>query len=175
MIIGLPRGEVRVVPYQPGWKELYQEEAKLLRSVLKDRVLHLEHIGSTAIVGLDAKPIIDLMVAVHNLNETRILLPDLEQLGYEFRPDEPLPDRLYFAKGPREVRTHHLSITEFSSAFYTNQLLFRDYLRAHPSVAEEYRELKKNLAELYPTQRPLYTEGKTAFVERVLELTRTTK
>jgi GrpB-like predicted nucleotidyltransferase (UPF0157 family) len=117
-----------------------------------------------------AKPIIDLMCAVASLDKARALRPRLEALGYEYRPDESVPGRLFFAKGPRSNRTHHLSLSEPSSTFYKEKLLFRDYLRTHADAAEEYRGLKEGLADRYAANRALYTEGKKAFVERILAL-----
>lgn len=169
-MVGLPRGTVRVVPYQPEWRSLFEAEAVLLRSVMGDAALGVEHVGSTAVEGLDAKPIIDLIVAVRDLREAEEWIPKLEAPGYEFRPDAGIPDRLFFAKGPRTWRTHHLSLAEPSSKFYTEHLLFRDYLRANPEAFEEYRALKHELARRYAGDRASYTEGKRAFVKRILTL-----
>src|SRR5438477_10037639 len=111
-MLGLERGKVLVVPYRPGWKSAFRREAALLRSTSGGAVLGVEHIGSTAVEGMAAKPIIDLMCAVAGLDEARAFRPRLEALGYEYRPDETVPDRLFFAKGPRSRRTHHLSLSE---------------------------------------------------------------
>src|SRR5437762_790247 len=100
MTLGLAREAVQVVPYHPEWVRFFQEEAAALCSALKESALQVEHIGSTAIVGMDAKPIIDVMVAVPNLEKAKIFVPAIEALGYEYLPDEPPPDRLFFAKGP---------------------------------------------------------------------------
>lgn len=170
MSVGLPRGTVRVVPYDPEWRSLYEREASLLRAVMGRSALCVEHIGSTALEGMDSKPIIDLMVAVESLDEAAASVPHLEALGYEFRPDSGVADRLFFAKGAREHRTHHLSLAEPSSNFYAEKLLFRDYLRAHREAFDEYRALKKRLARLHAHDRASYTEGKRVFVERVLAL-----
>ena len=171
-MIGLERGKVLVVPYQTGWKSAFRREAALLRSTFGAGLLRVEHIGSTAIEGMAAKPIIDLMCAVACLDGARAFRPRLEALGYEYRPDEALPDRLFFAKGPRSRRTHHLSLSEPGSRFYEEKLLFRDYLRAHAEAAEEYRRLKEGLAGRYAADRASYTEGKRVFVERILALAR---
>jgi GrpB-like predicted nucleotidyltransferase (UPF0157 family) len=169
-MIGLERGRVHIVPYQPEWKSFFQHEATLLRSIFGSAILCIEHIGSTAIEGMAAKPIIDLMCAVVSLDKAKALRPQLEALGYEYRPDESVPERLFFAKGPRINRTHHLSLSEPSSTFYKEKLLFRDYLRSRANAAEEYRRLKEELADRYEASRALYTEGKKAFVERILAL-----
>jgi len=171
-MLGLERGKVLLVPYQPEWESLFRREAALLRSVFGGAILGVEHIGSTAVAGMTAKPIIDLMCAVAGLDGARAFRPRLEALGYEYRPDEAVPDRLFFAKGPRERRTHHLSLTEPGSTFYEEKLLFRDYLRTHASAAEEYRRLKEGLAGRHASDRASYTEGKRAFVERILALAR---
>jgi len=172
-MIGLARGTVEVVPYRPEWQSLFATEADLLRAVMGAAALHVEHIGSTAIVGMTAKPIIDLMVAVESLAEAESWIPTLAALGYEFRPDTGVPDRLFFAKGPRTLRTHHLSLAEPTSAFYTEKLLFINYLRQHPAAQAEYCALKQELAQKYAADRAAYTEGKRAFVARILARART--
>ncbi len=169
-LLGLAREVVRLDSYRPEWKTLFEEEAARLRSVMGAAALAVEHVGSTAVEGMDAKPLIDLLVGVRDLGEARGWIPELEAHGYEFRPDEDIPDRLFFAKGARAWRTHHLSLAEPSSGFYTKHLRFRDYLRAHPAAREAYRALKHGLAREFPTDRASYTEGKRAFIEHILEL-----
>lgn len=169
MTLGLAREAVQVVPYQPEWALFFQEEAALLRSVLQESALQVEHIGSTAIAGMEAKPILDILVAVTHLAQAKTFVSAIEALGYEYLPDEPPSDRLFFAKGPCSRRTHHLSLAEPTATFYRSMIMFRDYLRTHTQVAEAYRRLKRELAQKYPNQRALYTEGKGPFVERVLE------
>lgn len=167
---GLPRGVVRVVAYRPEWKTLFEEEAARLRALMGAAALSVEHVGSTAVEGMDAKPVIDLLVGVRDLEEARGWIPQLEARGYEFRPEAGIPGRLFFAKGAREWRTHHLSLAEPSSDFYTKHLRFRDHLRAHPAAREAYRALKQGLAREFPTDRASYTAGKSAFIEHILEL-----
>jgi GrpB-like predicted nucleotidyltransferase (UPF0157 family) len=169
-MIGLERGKVRIVSYQAEWKPLFLQEAALLESILSDAILQIEHIGSTAIEGMAAKPIIDLMCVVSNLREAESFRAPIEQAGYEYRPDDAVPDRLFFAKGPRSNRTHHLSLTERGSDFYNEKLAFRNHIRKHPQAADEYRKLKERLAERFANDRGAYTEGKRAFVERILKL-----
>ena len=154
--------------YQKAWPALFAAEAELLRRVMGAAARRIEHIGSTALVGMDAKPIIDLMVAVENLAAAERFKPVLEAEGYEYRPDPDTPDRIYFAKGPHSRRTHHLSLAEPTSAFFTRHLLFLAYLRAHAEAFAEYRALKLALAQKFPRERESYTEGKREFIERVL-------
>ena len=172
-MLGLPRGKVHVLPYQLPWQAHFAEEAARLRAVLGDQAIAIEHIGSTAIEGTDAKPIIDLMVAVSSLAQARGLVPLVEGLGYEYRGDGGVPDRLFFAKGPASKRTHHLSLVESTSAFWKEHLLFRDYLRAHPEAADAYSRLKRALAAQHPENRGAYTAEKAAFVQSILAVAKT--
>jgi GrpB-like predicted nucleotidyltransferase (UPF0157 family) len=169
-VIGLARGTVQVVPYQPAWASLFATEAELLRSIMGAAALRIEHIGSTALVGMDAKPIIDLMVAVENQTAAERWILVLAAHDYEFRPDLDIPDRIFFAKGPHSRRTHHLSLTEPTSDFFARHLLFVAYLRAHGEAFAAYRALKLELAQKFPREREAYTEGKREFIERVLAL-----
>ncbi len=141
-----------------------------MRLALGDTAFQIEHIGSTAIEGMKAKPLIDLMVAVADLEEAKAYVPQLELLGYEFRPGASGPDRLFLAKGPHDNRTHHLSLTDLGSKFHRESLFFRDYLRTHPDAAQEYRKLKEVLAQQYSEDRGAYTDGKKGFIEKVLKL-----
>lgn len=170
MMIGLARGTVQLQPYLAEWKQLFEQEATLLRSAMGAAVLNVEHIGSTAINGMLAKPIIDLVVVVCSLNGAEVWIPTLQALGYEHRTHDAVPDRLFFAKGPPSRRTHHLSLAEARSKFYTEKLLFRDYLTSHREAFDEYLRLKTELALRFPNDRDSYTESKRGFVERIISL-----
>ena len=165
-MIGLSQDKVLVVPYDGRWRDAFQAEADRLREVFGEALV--EHAGSTAVPGLDAKPIIDLMVAVESLETAEGFCPALAELGYEYRPEDDVPGRLFFARGPREWRTHHLSLAERDGEFWRVQLVFRDWLRAHPETAEAYRALKRELAEQFPDDRPSYTAAKSEFVLKIL-------
>jgi GrpB-like predicted nucleotidyltransferase (UPF0157 family) len=165
-VIGLARGVVKVVSYSPEWPRCFEEEAARLREALGERII--EHVGSTSIEGMDAKPIIDLLVAVENLQEAEDFCPVLEQMGYERRPNGDLPGRVYYAKGPQDFRTHHLSFSVPGSDFWRDHVAFRDHLRAHPQAAEAYRKIKHDLAQQFRHDRAAYTEGKAVFITRIL-------
>jgi len=166
--LGLDRGTVRVVPHRPAWAALFAEEAARLRAALGDRVLAIEHVGSTSVPGLAAKPILDLAASVPDLADAEALLPALAALGYQHKPDPDLPERLYLVKGPAERRTHHLSLAEPASRFWREHLRFRDLLRADATLAAEYARLKLALAERHPHDRPAYQAGKQAFIDDAL-------
>jgi len=170
-LIGQHKRDFTVVPYQYGWKDLFKQESDLLHSTLGEKVLRIEHIGSTAIPGMLAKPIIDIMAAVVSLAAAAELIPVVESLGYEHKPLDTIPDRVFFAKERSpEFRTHHLNLAAPESGFWINQLVFRDYLRAHDDIAAEYVDLKKQIAKRYAQTHQLDREAKSEFVARVLEL-----
>ncbi|HEU4562281.1 MAG TPA: GrpB family protein [Longimicrobium sp.] len=164
-VLGLDRTVVRVAPYQPAWAELFADEAARLRTALGNRLLAIEHVGSTSVPGLAAKPILDLAASVPSLADGMALLPALQRLGYEHKADPEIPERIYLVKGPPEHRTHHLSLADAGSRFWRLHLLFRDLLRAHPALAEEYARLKQELARQHPGDRRAYGAGKKAFID----------
>lgn len=168
-VLGLDRTVVRVVPYQPAWAVLFAAEAARLRAALGERVLAIEHVGSTSVPGLAAKPILDLAASVPSLAAGAMdLIPDLQRLGYQHKADPELPERLYLVKGPPEHRTHHLSLAEPGSRFWRQHLLFRDLLRANPALAAEYARLKHELAARHSTDRLAYGVGKQAFIDAAI-------
>ena len=169
-MIGLKRGTVNVVSYQPVWRKLFEWEAARLRLALGNQIINIEHIGSTAIEGMDAKLIIDIIVALEILDKAGNLVPLVEALGYKYREDDNVPERIFFVKGPSSRRTHHLSLTEPTTGYWKAHILFRDYLLTHPEAAEEYKRLKRELAEQYPDDRDAYRAGKKEFIEKILQL-----
>jgi len=130
----------------------------------------MEHFGSTAIPGLAAKPVIDILVAVRSIAEARerAVVP-LTALGYAFWADNPKRDRLFFVKGlpPAPRRTHHVHMTEPHGEMW-QRLRFRDHLRAHPEARDAYLALKLDLARRFPEDREAYTEGKQGFVDEIM-------
>jgi len=168
-------GPLIVVDYDPQWPILYEEEKDRILGLIGRLVVAIEHIGSTAVPGLGAKPIIDIMVAVHRLADAEECVEPLRSIGYEYVPEynDVIPERRYFHKGPAEARTHHLHVVELASDFWERHLLFRDFLRTHPEEAEQYYDLKKELAAHYRLDREAYTEAKTAFIESVVDKART--
>jgi GrpB-like predicted nucleotidyltransferase (UPF0157 family) len=167
-MVGLERGTVELETYRPEWEARCEAEVEHLESVAGERFLDYEHVGSTSVAGVAAKPVIDLVAVVADLDEATDLVPALEDAGYSYRPNDDVHDRLFFAKGPRTNRTHYLSVCERASDSYREQVGFRNYLRSNPEVPEEYERLKRELADEHPDDRDAYTERKSEFVERVL-------
>ena len=159
-----------VVPYRPEWPEMFACEAQLLAKIFAGTNAVIEHVGSTAVPGLGAKPIIDIMIGVHALSDAEARVADLAHAQYEYVPEyeAELPDRRYFRKPFMRPRSHHLHIVVHGSAFWNDHLLFRDYLRAHPDVAREYYELKQRLSVENRTAGIDYPTAKTPFVSGVL-------
>ncbi len=163
---------IAVVEYNPRWPRLFEEEKARLLAAAGGVLTAVEHIGSTAVPGLAAKPIIDAMGGVHRLDDAMGCVHALEGIGYEYVPEYEayIPERRYFRK-PRTgqgPRTHHLHVVEMTSGFWRRHLLFRDYLRAHPEVAREYEDLKQRLAVEYGDDGWGYTEAKTVFINGVV-------
>lgn len=171
-MLGLKRGTVVLKGYTSDWESLFEHEARQLYSELKGMVLAIEHIGSTAIPGMDAKPILDIMVGVQSMNHVGSSLERLAGLGYQRRTNGDLPDRVFLVKGPESFRTHHLSLTYMDSPFWSGHILFRDALRQNAALTAEYLDLKRRLAECFSRDRNSYTAGKERFVRDVVALAR---
>jgi GrpB-like predicted nucleotidyltransferase (UPF0157 family) len=166
--IGLESGHVIIVAYDPRWPALFDEAAHEIRSTAGDAILHIEHVGSTSVPGLTAKPIIDMLAAVRDFQAALALVPALATLGFEFRPQEEIPDRHYFRRRAGGLRTHHLSLAEPASAHFRNTIVFRDALRSDVQLARAYATLKQDLARRFPRDREAYLQGKTDFVMGVV-------
>lgn len=166
--------DVAVVPYDPRWPEMFEQERLHLLSCLPDDLVNrIEHFGSTAVPGLSAKPIVDILVEVASLDETkRRIGPILEAQGYDYfwRPswgDDTPPFYAWFIKRDKNGnRTHHIHMVE-SYFEQWDRLLFRDYLIEHPDVAREYGNLKMRLSIAHQNDRVAYTQAKSDFVRRV--------
>lgn len=161
--------EVIVLEYNPDWIKAYDEEKVKIEETLQEHILSIEHIGSTSVPGLGAKPIIDMMVGVRNLDEVgQKQIDRLMAVGYEYVHKPEYPERKFFRKGKWRAGTHHLHVYEMNGLSWRNNLLFRDYLRQHAEMAEQYYRLKKELEVTYKHDRPAYTAGKETFIQEVI-------
>ena len=166
---------VTIVPYDRRWPQRFAREKASLAEALGPRALAIEHIGSTAIPRLCAKPIIDLMVAVRQLDaDLAACAPALQRLEFAFEPRPDFLDSRFFEKGPWHGERYHLHVTEYGSAFWEEKLLFRDYLRSHPATAQAYCALKQRLSAQHRHDRFGYTAAKGAFIVEVIALARRT-
>ena len=159
---------MHVVPYDPSWPRRFEEERALLAEALAPWLVGpIEHVGSTAVPGLAAKPVIDIMAAVASLGASRPAIEAVARHGWCYFPYR-AESMHWFCKPSPAARTHHLHLIPFGSALWAERLAFRDHLRAHPDVALEYARLTQELAERYRFDREAYTEAKGPFVERVV-------
>lgn len=160
--------QIRIVDYDPAWPVLFEQERRLLEPVLSPWLAgSIEHIGSTAVPGLAAKPVIDIMAAVRDLPtsfDARDALVPLQYMYFPYRPDV----MHWFCKPSPQHRTHHLHLIPAGSALWKERLIFRDHLRRTPSAAKEYAELKRELAARHGSDRETYTEAKTDFVQAIV-------
>ncbi|MDM9379545.1 GrpB family protein [Chlorogloeopsis sp. ULAP01] len=167
--------EIDIVEYEPRWQAMFAQEAARLQQALgDDLVVEIEHIGSTAVPGLAAKPIIDIMIGVQTLADAKAVIPLMEALGYVYWRDNPCLARMFFVKGMPpygKQRTHHVHIVEAYGEFWQRKL-FRDYLRIHSDEAKRYEALKRDLAACFRTDREAYTEAKSEYIKAVMEKAR---
>ncbi len=154
-----------VVPYDPRWVAHYEAEAETLRNIFGDDLITIHHIGSTSIPYLAAKPVIDIMPLVDDIERVKLYIPQMESVGYHYRGENAIPGRQYFVKGPNAHRTHHVHIYNPSNLEVKQHLDFRDYLRAHPATAQEYGKLKSRLASRFRDDILGYMEGKHQFIQ----------
>jgi GrpB-like predicted nucleotidyltransferase (UPF0157 family) len=162
---------VQVVDYDLQWPLLYEQEKRRTLEVTGKTIAEIEHIGSTAVPSIGAKPIIDIMVAVNRLSDAEKCIEPLSSIGYEYQPAHEVecPERRFFRRGdPPKEQHYHLHLVELTSDFWERHLLFRDYLRTHPKEAQDYYELKQRLAREYGSNREGYTEAKTSFIESIV-------
>ena len=163
---------VELVAYDPGWPARFEAEADRLRAALAGLdvgPLHLEHFGSTAVPGLAAKPIIDIMLVALDPSRWPGLIEPIRSLGYVYWADNPRRDQMFFVKGmpPFEPRrTHHVHVRTPDDA--RPALVFCEYLRRHPDAAARYARLKRELEARHPTDREAYTAGKAEFVAEIV-------
>jgi GrpB-like predicted nucleotidyltransferase (UPF0157 family) len=161
----LPANEpIVIADYDDAWPKSYEAEKDRIANAIGEWLVDIQHVGSTSVPGLAAKPIIDIMPGVRSLDDDAQFIRRLEALGYEHLPvfEDDIPERRYFRRGiPRLFHVHAVEVT---SGFWRRHLAFRDYLRTHPETAAEYATLKRRLAIEYANDRIGYTNAKTDFI-----------
>jgi len=169
-MIGLKRGTVELCDHDVSWEENAKENMIKLRLIFGEIAIDIQHVGSTAILPIKAKPIIDIAVAVNNFDDITALIPKLELSGFIHRPQNHEPPEVYFSCGDElaDTRTHHIHVVKAGSKEWQDYINFRDYLNAYPSVAKEYEHLKLHLMKEYKHDRLSYTNGKAEFIQKAL-------
>lgn len=163
---GLKRGTVRLSPHDPAWADWARETAGVLREVFGDRAVDVQHIGSTAINGIQAKPIIDIAVGVNSMEG--LPLEELEARGFQERHNRFSSNLLYVLETEDLIRTHQVHILPYDSLQWHNYVDFRDYMNAFPEKAAEYEALKEKLAAGCNNVQTAYTDGKHDYMEQTL-------
>lgn len=167
-IIGLKRGTVEIVPYQPEWAAMAGRIVERLKGIFGDAALDIQHIGSTAVPGIRAKPILDIAVGLEDFDRLAPVLPRLEANRFLEAKNRFSGDRLYVLQDKKQVRTCQIHILIYNSLQWRNYVDFRDYLRAFPDKAWEYEALKAHLAEDCGNVQTAYTDGKHDYMEAAL-------
>lgn len=160
----------RLADYDPAWPRRYEEEKTRIITAIGPWTTGIEHVGSTAVPGLAAKPILDILVGLGDLDDTARCIRPMQGIGYGYVPqyEQELPMRRYFRKGPVEHRTHHVHMVVRGTPFWIEHVRFRDWLRAHPTDAYAYERLKRDLAARFDSDREAYTRSKSDFIHVIL-------
>ena len=160
--------EITVADYDPRWPEVFTTLAARVRQTFPPgRLVAVEHVGSTSVPGLAAKPIIDMSVVIPTAADLPATITHLATLGYVHEGDLGIPGRDAFRQPP-QTPPHHLYVCPQDSPALREHIAFRDYLRAHPDAVRRYETLKRELAIRFRDDRPAYSEGKTEFVRSIL-------
>ncbi|MGC9934913.1 GrpB family protein [Priestia aryabhattai] len=170
-MLGLERGLVKLEPYDYNWLILFDRERELLSSQLKGLIINIEHVGSTSIEGLFAKPIIDIAIGVSSLDKVIKIREKVKGIGYLEVPVS-IDGKPVFAKNKENKITHFLHIMIYNQDLWRDQISFRDYLRSFPDAKMEYVKLKEELAKKYLNDVVSYTNEKNKFIDNTLKKAR---
>ncbi len=172
-MLGVNKGEVKLVNHSAGWKYLFNEEKELLQSIIGESIIDIQHFGSTAIEGISAKPVIDILVGVESLEDVRKFdRKRLKEKGYYHLSKVQLAGKVVFAKFSdleSLTKTHNMHVVEYNSSWWKKHTYFRDYLNDNPEKAKEYDALKQTLALKYPKDEKSYAKEKNRFVDDIIK------
>ncbi|NJL60577.1 MAG: GrpB family protein [Methylacidiphilales bacterium] len=157
--------KIEVVAHNPHWKQEFERESKLVADALGNNVITVHHIGSTSIPNIYAKPIIDMLVEVANIDQVDAFNLSMIALGYEVMGEFGIPGRRFFRKDINQIRTHHIHTFKVDSYDVNRHLAFRDYMILHPEYAQKYSDLKQDLAKKFPNDIQSYMDGKNGFIK----------
>lgn len=158
---------IRVVAHDPQWSEQFEQEAEELTAIFGQEIVAVHHIGSTAIPGILAKPIIDVLVEVQDIERIDTFNQEMIERGYLPKGEFGIAGRRFFIKGAEESRSHHIHVFQTGDPEFERHLAFRDYLRVHPEEAQAYSRLKQALARRFPHDINGYTAGKDDFIKEI--------
>lgn len=167
-VIGLPLDRVFLREYREEWMLIFNEEKKKILEILFHYKNDIEHIGSTSIPGMIAKPVIDIMVGMEKSEDLMAGAELLETIGFLNLGECGRPGRIFMVKGKPKNCTHHLHLVEKGSKYWSDNLVFREYMKNNRCAADKYRNLKLDLAEQFPDNRVMYRILKSKFVEEII-------
>jgi GrpB-like predicted nucleotidyltransferase (UPF0157 family) len=168
-MLGLPKDEVFLCNYTDEWVIEFEKESKKILDIIERFVSSIHHIGSTAVPGLKAKPIIDIAIELFRFEHGFQCVEPLNKIGYKHRIIKELPERHYFSKG--EPRTHQIHMYKPKSKYLLAQLTFRDKLRSDADLANKYQEIKEKISNMHSTDKLAYADAKTEFIKSVVDAT----
>jgi GrpB-like predicted nucleotidyltransferase (UPF0157 family) len=170
-MIGLKKGQVELCHHNDAWEEKARFIIEKLKDLFGALAIDIQHIGSTSVKHIMAKPIIDIVVGINDFDGIRRILPNLQSHGIIHRPNNDLPDYMMLVLGDNkeEIRTHHIHVVQYKGEEWYNQINFRDYLNANPMAAKEYEDLKLQLWKLFKDNRAAYTDGKEQYFKDVFK------
>ncbi len=160
---------ITISPADPGWPHEFEKIASMISEYIGDLIIGIEHVGSTSVPGLAAKPIIDLDVIIEDISVLPKIIERLDSAGYSYEGDLGIAGRESFKRRFNDgMMTYHLYVCQKDGIGYLEHIAFRDYLRSHPEAVREYEEIKKELARVYPHDIDAYLNGKNEFIEKIL-------
>jgi len=169
-MIGLEKGIVRLAEYDENWQGIFEREKSELRNILGNKIIDIQHIGSTAVPSCCAKPIIDILIGVNSMKIADECIKPLIKFGYEFKGGKGIPGGYFFTKSIGEIRTHHLHIITHNSESQVDHVIFRDFLIQKPEYRKKYCALKRELATEFKNDREAYTDAKSGFINNTVQL-----
>ncbi len=161
--------KVHITEYNPLWKQQFQKEKQLIIKTIPNIQLEIEHIGSTSIEGLGAKPVIDILIGLYDFSLANEQVKKIINIGYQYLPqyEDTMPYRRFFIKEENGIRICHIHMIEINTEFWKRHLAFRDYLISHPKEKEEYYSLKKELSQREWKDGNEYAAAKTEFIKNI--------
>ena len=166
MHLGLERGKTELLAHEKEWESEAKKTIRILQKLIPE-ARDIQHVGSTAIRSIDAKPIVDIAVALDDVQSVTSHIEELAGYGIIYRGSD-VPGQILLIIGEGNIRTHHIHIVKWRGKAWNNYIMFRDYMNSHPEKAAEYEKLKKQLASSFPDDRRAYTEGKAEFIKKII-------
>jgi GrpB-like predicted nucleotidyltransferase (UPF0157 family) len=168
-MLGLEKGHVVLCLHEKDWEDNAKATIQQLKKIFGLLAVDIQHIGSTSISNIIAKPIIDIIVGINDFDRLLKIVPYLESNGLVHRPNNDMPDYKMFVMGDmkKQIRTHHIHVVQYDGEEWRNQINFRDYLNANSEIAKEYERLKIKLCKEYPNNRATYTKSKDDYIHNV--------